>query len=385
MFLVLGGLGLRSAVRLSRSALWASWADCLPMVFSRHRDVAIRFVVNLEGAPDTPSLGAAASAMWPLTGTMGFEPPSWRALAEGARPENVEPEDLDPGSVRRGWQHEAASRVDRHFREHVLFDRLPPRDRAQVRSQAGTGAGLALTALLTSYHTTKIPAHLFRVTLLRRLRLPLPLTLHMCRCCRPIDSFGHHRASCARSGVLGRGYALESAAARMCREAGGRVATNVLVRDMDLAAPDLTDSRRVVVDGLHLFGGCQLAVDTTLVCALHCDGSPHGAAADADGVVLQSARRRKERTYPELVGPLVRRDEIVCVTVGQSQGAPRDSDLAEACGAGVADALGAMLSRAAAKAVASSLLGLLCSLGSDGDTPSTWEVEGELRHVGLAP
>ena len=202
MPLVLGGLGFRSAVRLSRSAFWASWADCPPMVSSRHRDVAIRFVVNLEGAQDTPSLGAATSSMWSLTGTMGFEPPSWRALAEGARPENVQPEDLEPGSVRRGWQHEAASRVDRHFREHVLFDRLPPRDRAQVRSQAGTGARLALTALPTSYHT-KIPAHLFfRVTLLRRLRLPLPLTLHMCRCGRPIDSFGHHRASCARSGVL---------------------------------------------------------------------------------------------------------------------------------------------------------------------------------------
>ena len=84
------------------------------------------------------------------------------------------------------------------------------------------------------------------------------------------------------------------------REAGGRVATNVLGRDMDLTAPDLTDSRRleVVVGGLTLFGGCQLVVDTTLVCALNCDGSPHGAAADADGVVLQSARRRKEHIYP---------------------------------------------------------------------------------------
>ena len=118
---------------------------------------------------------------------------------------------------------------------------------------------------------------------------------------------------------------LESAAARMCREAGGPVATSVLVRDMDLAAPDLTDSRRleVVVDGLPLFGGCQLAVDTTLVCALHCDGS-HGAAADADGVVLQFARRRKERTYPELVGPRSRARLVVLamgkwVTVGQTR------------------------------------------------------------------
>ena len=315
----------------------------------------------------------------------------------------MEPEDLEPGSVRRGWQHEAASRVDRHFREHVLFDRLPPRDRAQVRSQAGPGASLALTALSTSYHT-KIPAHLFRVVLLRRLRLPLPLTLHMCRCGRPIDSFGHHRASCARSGVLGRRrFALESAAARMCREAGGRVATNVLVRDMDLAAPDLTDSRRleVVVDGLPLFGGCQLAVDTTLVCALHCDGSPHGAAADADGVVLQSARRRKERTYPELVGPRSRaRLVVLAMEVGgrwSDEMRSFVSQLARARARHETAILqkraeqawrmrwGAMLSCAAAKAVATSLLGLRCAHGSDGDTPSTWEVEGEHRHVGLAP
>ena len=94
-------------------------------------------------------------------------------MAEGARPGPVEPEDIEPGSLRRGWQHEASSHVDRHFREHVLFDRLPPRDRAQVRSQAGPGASSALTALPTSCHT-RIPAHVFRVTLLRRLRLPLP-------------------------------------------------------------------------------------------------------------------------------------------------------------------------------------------------------------------
>ena len=57
-----------------------------------------------------------------------------------------------------------------------------------------------------------------------------------------------------------------------------------------------------VADGLPIFGGSQLALDTTLMCALHCDGSPHTGAADIDGVVVQRARRRKERWYPELVG-----------------------------------------------------------------------------------
>ena len=263
MLLILGGLGLRSAVRLSRSAFWASWADCLPMVFSRHYEVAVRFLVSLEGAPDTQSLGAAAAAMWSLRGTMGFKPPSWRALAEGARPGPVEPEDLEPGSVRRGWQHEAASHADRHFREHVLFDRLLPRDRVQVRSQAGPGASSALTALPTSYHT-RIPAHLFRVTLLRRPRLPLPLTSHRCRCGRPIDSFGHHCASCARSGVLGqRGFRF----GECCRP---HMPRSRRTRDDQCVGPGLglgcapnpLDSRRleVVVDGFPLFEGCQLAV-----------------------------------------------------------------------------------------------------------------------------
>ena len=52
-----------------------------------------------------------------------------------------------------------------------------------------------------------------------------------------------------------------------CREAG---ANKPLVRDMDLGVPSGRDSRRleVVADGLPLFGGMQLAIDTTLVSAV---------------------------------------------------------------------------------------------------------------------
>ena len=46
---------------------------------------------------------------------------------------------------------------------------------------------------------------------------------------------------------------------------------------------------------------------------------------------------------------------------------------------------GAMLSCAAAKAVATSLLGLRCAHGSDGHTPSICDVEGDHRYAGLAP
>ena len=69
---------------------------------------------------------------------------------------------------------------------------------------------------------------------------------------------------------------------------------------LDLAEPRATDGRRleVVVDGL-LFGGSQLVVDTTVVCAPHCDGSPHRGVENLDGVVLEIARRRKDWWGPE--------------------------------------------------------------------------------------
>ena len=93
--------------------------------------------------------------------------------------------------------------------------------------------------------------------------------------------------------------------ARICREAGARVSMNVFVRDLDLLAPNVQDARRleIVAEGLPLFGGAQLAVDTTLVSAHHCDGTARPGAAHIDGAALVVSRRRKERAYPELVGP----------------------------------------------------------------------------------
>ena len=123
--------------------------------------------------------------------------------------------------------------------------------------------------------------------LFRRLRQPLTFTGRVCRCGRLIDPNGHHRAACARSGVLGRrGFALESAVARICREAGGRVRTE--------------DARRleVVVDGLPLHGGAQLAVDTTLVSALHGDQG----GAPLNEMAWHSWLKRKEQSHPEFLG-----------------------------------------------------------------------------------
>ena len=123
-----------------------------------------------------------------------------------------------------------------------------------MRSQRGPLASAALTALPTSRATRIDPQ-------------PFPLSHRTCRCGRLLDQFGHHRAACSEARVFGRrGFPLECAAAQVCREGGARVTTNMFVRDMDLAAHNAVDNRRleVVADRLTLWRGAQLAIDTTM-------------------------------------------------------------------------------------------------------------------------
>ena len=397
--LILGGLGLRSAERVRVPAYWASWADCLQMIRERHPSVAMECVHQLEGQPTAPALVAAVECARAVTGAAGFTPPSWRALARRARPPLRDVLDFEPGGQKRGWQHEAASRVDLRFRDEDLFHRVPAPVRALIRSQGGPMAGMALSTSPTS-HLTRLQPHLFRTILLRRLRQPLPLSERSCGCGRPLDSSGHHRAACAQAGVLGRrGFAVESAAARICREAGGRVRVNVFVRDMDLIMPNANDGRRleVVVDGLPLFGGRQLAIDTTLVGALHADGTARVGAANRDGVALLAARRRKEATYPELVGSRSRcRLVVLGGEVGGRWSAETRSFLSQLAAAKAREEVpllqkraeqawrwrwASILSCAAARAVAESLLGLKGGPGADGLVPAIDDVIADCRYA----
>ena len=80
----------------------------------------------------------------------------------------------------------------------------------------------------------------------------------------------------------------------MCREAGGRVTLNVRVSDLDLPPRGAHDQRRleVVADGLPLFHGAQLAIDSTMVSPVRGDGRPGPQCARVDGAA------RKETTLP---------------------------------------------------------------------------------------
>ena len=171
----------------------------------------------------------------------------------------------------------------------TVWPTLTSPERALWRSQKGPLACSAFMAFPTS-RSTRIDPQPFRVLLCRRLHLPLPFSSRTCRCGRLLDCRGHHRAACAEAGVLGaRGFALERAAAQVCREGGGRVSTNVTGRNLDIEGGNPTDARRleIVVDGLTLFDGAQLAIDTTLVSHPKRDGTARRRAADHNGATLE--------------------------------------------------------------------------------------------------
>ncbi|CAK0847649.1 unnamed protein product, partial [Prorocentrum cordatum] len=304
--LCMGGLGLRSASRTAPAAWWASWADCAQMLRERCPELTNQICAALSELdrgplPAAPGCLQQASRAKEHLSAHGFAAPNWHDLAQGARPPPTH--EREHGEWAHGWQFWAARVLENTARQQLLNASTPP-DRALLRSQSGPCAGRAFTALPTTgdFH---IPPAEFRVLLLRRLRFDLPFAASACRCRGRLDARGDHRAACPRAGVLKkRSIPLEKAAARICREAGGRVAENQLLRDLNVDGVDPRDGRKieVIANGLPLWGGAQLAIDATLVSPVRTDGTAQPRAADEDGVQLAVARGRKEATYPELIG-----------------------------------------------------------------------------------
>ena len=272
-------------------------------------------VPDQEGSPLLQQVASCADVL----SAEGFTfLPFWDDILGGARPPPFDPQEPpEPGEWRHGWQFYAASARDNFFRTRTLFPGVSRSCQALLRSQSGPNSGVVFSTPPTSPLSSMDPAP-FRVLLLRRLRLPLPPTSRLCSCRHFLDPLGDHRSACGVSGVLARrGFPPEAAAARVCREAGARVATNVLLRDLNIPLPP-RDARRVevIANNLPLWNGAQLAVDVALVSPLRRDGLPIPRAHHTDGVAAARASRRKATTYPELDGGYSARLVTLALEVG---------------------------------------------------------------------
>ena len=253
-----GGLNLRSGVALAPAAYWASWADTQPVLHRQLPTLAGEILARLRARePAGPALSGVLQAQDALT-TAGFRPPSWEDLLDNPAP----PSSLDlsghlPEPSARGWQAPAATAIAEQL-QAALLPQLDAASQALLFSQTGPFSSRSFCSVPSCPELT-FPSDHLRALLLRRLRLPLPLSARSCRCRRPLDPLGDHRAACARSDALrSRGCPLERAAARVCREAGARVTWNTLVRDLNVAVARFDDRRiEVIANGLPLWNSLR--------------------------------------------------------------------------------------------------------------------------------
>ena len=165
----------------------------------------------------------------------------------------------------QGWQRPASVVLEKNSLDELRRQLMEP-ERALMLSQGGPMAAEPFPIFPTS-RETRFDSQPSRLLLLRRLRLPLPLTACRCRCGRLLDVFGHQSHSVRHSRSVGEAWVSIGVSRRKGLPR---------VRELDLhPGQNRVDARRleVVVDGLELFNGAQLAVDTTLVSALRADGT----------------------------------------------------------------------------------------------------------------
>ena len=118
----------------------------------------------------------------------GFEVPNWSDLAQGRVP---------PSQPKIGWQKQAASPIEEDFLNSTVWPQFT-RQRAGSCPREDPWRVSRSSAFLPTASGASTPNRS------GRLRLPLPLSLRSCRCGRPLDALGHHRAACENAGVLER-------------------------------------------------------------------------------------------------------------------------------------------------------------------------------------
>ena len=242
----LGGCGLLSAMRSRVPAHWASWVDSLRTIHCQHPAPAELMVRNLLEPSGFRHFGAAAFCHEVLC-NRGYGAPGWRVLT--AQPKGLAARVLGVLAIpHEGWQRDASSLLEQLFLDSVLA-RVSLDQCALLHSQGGPLAALPFTAMPVSPHQ-RFDSDIFRVLLLRRLSLPLPLS-----------------STLAGVAVLSTALVTVQVVCWQVCWGGGVMHWSLRQHVLDLVGICVQDQRRieVIAEGLPIFHGVQLAIDTTLV------------------------------------------------------------------------------------------------------------------------
>ena len=223
--------------------------------------------------------------------TDDFQAPTWHSvLIDGVAPDFVDPLDdgLEP-CERGGWQREASEKIECNAKG-LLFARSTPATQARLRSSSGLNASKWLITCPTEKSLTLTNTQ-FRYACLRRIGLSGSAIVDACEGCgRELDFYGNHRATCMRSGrVQRRQKPLIRIWRQIFAEAGMFIPERNIERVLSSTAINRghNDSRRmdIISAGIpHVFNGCPLFIDVTMVHPLTGRGIPHHRSDSIDGI-----------------------------------------------------------------------------------------------------
>ena len=163
--LTLGG-GVGCSARVRDAAFWGSWADCLEMVKARPASCAGHD--DRLSHPEIRCLSSVTGAVNRLL-EAGVHVPEWKEIADGLRLEDLRVSEWEPCEG-RGWQRHASATVrSQQGRSGVASPLLG-------RAKSGSLASVPFTAL-PIHRISRMDSEPFRVLLLRRLRMPLSLSM----------------------------------------------------------------------------------------------------------------------------------------------------------------------------------------------------------------
>ena len=258
--LALGGLGLWSALRTRSSAFWASWVDCLPMVFKRYPDW---FRGSVGG------------------GSRSWASPMRRSSKVGWGPRFRDPflestYGRSPASTSRSWRRRTGKSEARVAARGIISNRAGIQRRAVVPNHQWCPAGPSAVPEWSGCRYVLVHHALQSCDPSGLLHVPHP-PLSSTPFAAPFDEallpvppyrflWPPPRSLCSVTGSCSSGFCGGERGCQSVSWGWGEGLNQQMVRDMDLAIPIPGDSRRIEVlaDGLALFGGVQLAIDTTL-------------------------------------------------------------------------------------------------------------------------
>ena len=240
-------------------------------------------------------------------------------MVRGQRP-GFDPDDEFPTISRFGWQSFASSAVGGTFFRSAVWPRLGPTQQALARSQQGPMVGIPFHCSPTS-PASRLDRSVFTSFNFAASGAHSPSRPPSAGVANHLIPMATTEQRVRHQGCSDVGGFRWRVVLRICKEAGARVSTNIRVQDFDLLPGGQLDDRRleVVADGLPLFHGAQLAIDTTLVSPVRANKVPWRQCATQNGAALDQARRTKERRYPELTGEYGRARLVVlaCETGGR--------------------------------------------------------------------